>query len=111
MESEKTRARERTAADERQLDQLRTERQGIVADLKPQAIKAYDRIRKKWHGTAIAEAVGGRCSACQIMLRPQFFQELRHAESLMFCESCGRILYYNPPVSFEHDLAAQPHHS
>jgi hypothetical protein len=23
----------------------------------------------------------------------------------MFCESCGRFLYYNPPVSFE-DAAA-----
>jgi hypothetical protein len=27
---------------------------------------------------------------------------------MMFCESCGRILYYNPPVSFEQDLAATP---
>ena len=23
----------------------------------------------------------------------------------MLCESCGRILYYNPPVNFEDDLA------
>ena len=43
------------------------------------------------------------------MLRPQFFQDLRHSEDLMQCESCGRILFYNPPVSFEHDLAAQQH--
>ena len=24
-------------------------------------------------------------------------------------EELGRILFYNPPVSFEHDLAAQQH--
>ena len=53
----------------------------------------------------VAEAVNGRCSACQINLRPQFLQDLRKGDQLMFCESCGRFLYYNPPVSFE-DAAA-----
>jgi hypothetical protein len=28
----------------------------------------------------------------------------------MFCESCGRILYYNPPVSFEMHVATHPTH-
>ena len=48
---------------------------------------------------AVAEAIGGRCSACQITLRPQLFQDLRRGDQLMFCESCGRIVYYNPVIS------------
>jgi predicted nucleic acid-binding Zn-ribbon protein len=87
----------------------KTERKSLVGALKPQVYSAYERIRKKWHGSAVAEATDGRCSACQIMLRPQFFQDLRNTDQLMFCESCGRILFYNPPVSFEQHLAAQPH--
>ncbi len=109
VDAEKARARERTAEDQKQLGILQAERKGLVAGLKPPTYSAYERVRKKWHGMAVAEAADGRCSACQILLRPQFFQDLRHAEQLMFCESCGRILYYNPPVSFEHDLAAQEH--
>ena len=110
VEAEKARARERTATDQKQLDELRTERQQIVASLSKPAYSAYERIRKKWRGgSAVAEAVDGRCSACQILLRPQFYQDLRHSQSMMFCESCGRILYYNPPVSFEEHLTAQPH--
>jgi predicted nucleic acid-binding Zn-ribbon protein len=109
VEGEKTRARERTAIDQKELDQCKTERKGLVGGLKPQVYSAYERIRKKWHGSAVAEATDGRCSACQIMLRPQFFQDLRNTDQLMFCESCGRILFYNPPVSFEQHLAAQPH--
>ena len=109
VEAEKVRARERTAADQAQLDQLQAERKTLVSGLKPQTYSTYERIRKRWHGVAVAEATDGRCSACQIVLRPQFFQDLRNGDDLMFCESCGRILYYNPPVSFEHDLAAQPH--
>ena len=109
VETEKTQARERTAADQKQLEQLQAERKTLVGSLKPQTNSAYTRIRKKWHGHVVAEVQDGRCSACQILLRPQFFQDLRHSDQLMFCESCGRILYYNPPVSFENDLAAQQH--
>ena len=106
VEAEKAQARERTAVDQKQLEQLRAERKTLVAALKPQTLRDYERIRKKWHGTVVAEASDGRCGACQIVLRPQFFQDLRHSDELMFCESCGRILHYNPPVSFEQDLAA-----
>jgi len=110
VEAEKARARERTAADQKQMDEAKAERQQLVAALRKSSYSAYERIRKKWRGgSAVAEAVDGRCSACQILLRPQFFQDLRHSEEMMFCESCGRILYYNPPVSFEEHLAAHPH--
>jgi predicted nucleic acid-binding Zn-ribbon protein len=109
VEAEKARALERTAADQKQLDQFKAERKTVVAGLKPQVYSTYERIRKKWHGQAVAEATDGRCSGCQIVLRPQFFQDLRHADHLLQCESCGRILYYNPPVSFEEHLTAQPH--
>ncbi len=105
VEREKAQARERTAADQKQLDELQSERKQIVAKLKPPTYSAYERIRKKKKGQAVAEAVEGRCGACQIALRPQFFQDLRKRDQLMLCESCGRILYYNPPVSFENDLA------
>ena len=105
VEAEKTEARERTAADQKELDTLRQQRAQSVAAIPKPALAAYDRIRRKWNNTVVAEATNGRCSACQIVLRPQFLQDLRKGDRLMFCESCGRFLYYNPPVSFE-DAAA-----
>ena len=60
-----------------------------------------ERIRKKWNGVVIAEATSGRCAACQIVLRPQYLQDLKKGDHLMTCESCGRFLYYNPPVRVE----------
>jgi hypothetical protein len=44
---------------------------------------------------------GGLCTACHLSLRPQFFQDVRKSEQVLYCESCGRILYYNPPVVVE----------
>ena len=87
VEAEKAQARERTGVDQRQLEQLRAERKSVVSGLKPQTNRDYERVRKKWHGAVVAEITDGRCGACQIVLRPQFFQDLRHSSELMFCES------------------------
>ncbi|MEO8027732.1 MAG: C4-type zinc ribbon domain-containing protein [Bryobacteraceae bacterium] len=105
VDAEKKRARDRMAQDQGFLAEHNTERAKIVAELKPQLVTAYDRIRKKSAGIAIAEVEDGRCSACQITLRQQFQQDLRKGDQVMFCESCGRILYLNPPKSFEADVA------
>jgi predicted nucleic acid-binding Zn-ribbon protein len=104
VDAEKTRARERTAVDQAQLVQLREERKEILSKLSKTTVSSYERIRKKWSGIVIAEVEGGRCTACQIQLRPQYFQELRRGDQLMFCENCGRFLFYNPPVSFENAI-------
>jgi predicted nucleic acid-binding Zn-ribbon protein len=105
VEDEKSRARERTAQDEKFLEQAREMRKSALAGVAPTTVSAYERIRKKWQGSVIAEVEGGRCTACQLMLRPQYFQELKRGEQLMFCEQCGRILFYNPPKSFENGIA------
>src|SRR5579883_804169 len=105
VEKEKNEARERTAADQKQLDQFRAERKAAYEKLPPSTRSACDRIRKKWSGTVAAEAVDGRCSACQIVIRPQYLQDLKRGETLMTCESCGRFLYYIRPVNIE-DVAS-----
>jgi uncharacterized protein len=101
VEGEKKVAREKTAADQAQLDSTKAERAEAAKQIPPNVLSTYEKIRKKWNGLAIAEGTTGRCSACQILLRPQAFQELRKSEKLMLCESCGRFLFYNPAVTVE----------
>jgi predicted nucleic acid-binding Zn-ribbon protein len=106
VESEKEQARERTAADQSAAQELRKERAAIVAQVTPSVYQRYERVRKARRGIGIAEAVDGRCSACNMAMRLQFFQDLKKGDQIMACESCQRILYYNPPVSVE-DLAGE----
>jgi predicted nucleic acid-binding Zn-ribbon protein len=101
VEAEKLQARDRTAADRKEIDGLQAERAAIVPQMTPKVFSEYERIRKGRAGVAIAEAVNGRCSKCNITLRPQFLQELKIGNSIMVCESCRRMIYYNPPRSFE----------
>ncbi len=107
VEEEQQLVRARTAEDERLLQDLRGERTTAVGGVSATVYTVYERIRAKRRGLAVAEAVDGRCSACHMALRPQFYQELRGGQQVMCCESCGRILFYNPPVSFEDVAAAQ----
>jgi predicted nucleic acid-binding Zn-ribbon protein len=101
VDAEKLQARDRTAADQKEIDSLKAERASIVPLMTPKVFSEYERIRKGRAGVAIAEAVNGRCSKCNITLRPQFLQELKIGNSIMVCESCRRMIYYNPPKSFE----------
>ncbi|MGC9198707.1 MAG: zinc ribbon domain-containing protein [Acidobacteriaceae bacterium] len=65
-------------------------------------LSVYDRIAKA-KGTGLSEAVDHKCSACQMMVRPQRWNDLtdrdphsEHANTIFTCESCGRMLYYDP---------------
>lgn len=99
VEAEKASARERTAVDQKALAEAKSQRAALAAELSPAAAVLYERIKKKHPaGPVVADATHGRCTACNMMLRPQYFQDLKTAAKLMQCESCGRMLRYAPPI-------------
>jgi predicted nucleic acid-binding Zn-ribbon protein len=109
VDEEKQRVRKCTTEDEAQLSEFQAQRTTIVKNVPPRIYSSYERIRAKRRGVAVAEAIDdGRCSACHLALRPQFFQDLKSSDQVMFCESCGRILYYNPPADVEAEMTSQP---
>jgi len=105
VEAEKQQAQTRTAADQTAANELQRERSEIVAQVTPGTYRTYERVRKGRRGVAVAEVIDGRCKACNIMLRLQYYQDLRKGDQILLCESCQRILFYNPPVAVE-DLTA-----
>jgi hypothetical protein len=107
VEREKEDARARTAVDQKAVAELQAERKELIGKVGSSAHGEYARIRKARGGLALSEALAGRCSACHMTLRPQFLQDLKKSEKIMNCESCGRIVYYNPPATFE-DLTGEP---
>lgn len=97
VEAEKGVARERTAENKHRLDELKKRRAEIIKTISPSLYSTYERIRKTRKGVAVTEAVEGSCNSCHMTMRPQFYQDLRRDDSVMFCESCGRIIYYTRP--------------
>jgi uncharacterized protein len=106
VESEKESARERTSADQKAAQELRKERASVSSEVTAPVYQRYERVRKGRKGIGVAEAVDGRCTVCNMAMRLQFFQDLKKGDQVMACESCQRILYYNPPVALE-DLTGE----
>jgi hypothetical protein len=94
---ERARAIETIAADKTRLAEVEANRADKRATIGEDALSTYDRIAKS-KGTAVAEALNQKCMACQMMLRPQRWNELRDRDltEMMSCESCGRMLWYDP---------------
>jgi hypothetical protein len=98
LEHERTRATETLAEDKTLLAQVEEKRTAVRAEIGEAPLSTYDRIAKA-KGTAVAEALNQKCTACQMMLRPQRWNDLRdrsNEDTMMTCESCGRLLYYDP---------------
>lgn len=101
IEKEKTEARERTAEDEKQLADWNARRDRARSGVDESLLRQYDRVAK-YRGTGISEVRDHKCLACQVMLRPQTYNEVRSLTRIIECDSCQRILYYDP----SHDTPA-----
>lgn len=89
-----------TDVDER--DRLLARRQELEAAVSKSVRDIYERVRKMRRGVALAEVRDGSCTGCNVLLRPQVYNEVRANESLLTCETCSRILYYiEPPPAAE----------
>lgn len=95
IEKEKAITTQRTAEDEKLLAAAKERREGLRKSVEADLLRHYDRVLK-FRGSAIAEALDHRCSACQVLLRPQIYNDLRSTEKFITCDSCQRILYYDP---------------
>ncbi len=101
-QTQETKGEEAAAAEELQvleadLAVVRTERESLARDLPRDLVAQYTRLLKGRGGLAVARVGADRiCAGCRMSLTPQRFQEVRQSSHILFCENCGRILYYQP---------------
>lgn len=95
VEKEKEDARALTAKDEASLKELQTERTRLRSGVAGDLLELYDRVLRA-RKTALAEAREQRCTACFVLMRPQKWNEVKAGGEVMTCDSCGRILFYDP---------------
>ena len=83
-----------TETNRQRLETLRAERGVKMQALGPAARATYERLSRMRSGFALAEARDYSCMACRMKIRPQVFADIRRGDSIITCESCGRILYF-----------------
>jgi len=95
IETEKEDARKVTAEDQTKLAEWNAKREALRHEISEDTLRQYDRVAK-FRGSGLAEVREQKCMGCQVMLRPQTYNEVKNGEKIMVCESCQRIVYYNP---------------
>jgi hypothetical protein len=103
IEKEKAEARARTAEDERLMAEQNAQREALRSGVSAEVLAHYDRVLSS-RKTAVAEARAQKCVACNVLLRPQTYNEVRSNEQIVACDSCSRILFYDPA----HEAAPEP---
>jgi len=98
LEAERTRSAETLERASTDIATIEAERNNLRAQVSESPLANYDRIAKA-KGSGLSEAIDHKCSACQMMVRPQRWNDLtgrEHEDQIFTCETCGRILFWDP---------------
>jgi hypothetical protein len=101
---EKTDLDARTATLGAEVQRLGKERALVAASVPEELLALYSRVAKQ-RGTGVAEAREGMCQSCHVRMRVQIWVEVRKNDQVFQCESCSRVLFYEPPPP---TLAVEP---
>ncbi len=76
-----------------EIEALRGQRDTLAGPIDPVTLDTYQRIRVNKQGLAVVTLERGTCLGCRINVPSIEIQRARTARDLVFCQSCGRILY------------------
>ncbi|MBN1271581.1 MAG: hypothetical protein JXB26_04855 [Candidatus Aminicenantes bacterium] len=86
---------EQKIAKEKELEELQQKRKEIEPQIPEEQMQLYLNLSKNRIGIALSPIYDEFCSMCHMRIRPQVINELIEKKSIILCENCGRILYWN----------------
>jgi predicted nucleic acid-binding Zn-ribbon protein len=71
----------------------------LESEIPPRERSEFRRLLEKKHGLAVVQVINGSCFACHVKVRPAAMQILKAGREIVYCDSCKRILYWEPKSS------------
>lgn len=76
------------------IKQKEDERKNVSVRMNKYILSTYERVKKVKGGVAVVPVKKRACSGCYKSLPPQRIQEIKKGDTLITCDSCGRILIW-----------------
>ena len=76
----------------KEIEELKNKRNGKAKDLPNSIIRRYAALIKNKNRKAVVFNDNNACSGCGYTIRPQVAIDIKEGISVIYCESCGRIL-------------------
>lgn len=73
--------------------ELAEDREALLSQIDADALAAYENLRARLRGVAVASVEDGVCAACGVAPTSSVLQKARHGELDARCPTCGRILF------------------
>ena len=86
---------------DQQISKWNKEREVFLEKIGSTLMRRYNSWRKRRSSSLVAVIRGQSCGGCHLRLPPQLVNEVRKAQELHTCNSCGRILYWQDEVPEE----------
>ncbi|MCL4300471.1 MAG: hypothetical protein KJ077_32345 [Anaerolineae bacterium] len=92
-QSDQERLAEQQAALKNKLHELKQQRPVMVKVIDPDDLDEYEELRPRKAGRAVAVVKDGICLGCGVAASSSRIQHARAGTELIYCGTCGRILY------------------
>ena len=77
-----------------EVDNLKKERDVLVAALPNSIALLYNQIAAHKQGIVLSPVQGQYCGACKTALRAQVINEVQMGQTIVTCDNCSRVLYF-----------------
>jgi hypothetical protein len=95
FESQKATLAQREAAINKELGELKAERETRSKEVSEDVYERYERLRRSKGGTAVVGIESGNCQGCHLAVTPTVLHKAKSGKEIVTCENCARILYWN----------------
>jgi len=79
-----------------ELDRVNSAKEEIFDKLEDEVVSEYEDLYRRKRGRVVVEvADDGYCMGCRMLLPVNLVEEVKSSEEIVYCENCGRILYWS----------------
>jgi predicted nucleic acid-binding Zn-ribbon protein len=94
VKSEQSRIKHELKEKQKVLQKLERDEKKVTPGLDEELLFKFERIIRSKAGLGIVPLIDGVCTGCFVILPPQFVNDVRASNNIMFCPDCSRILFF-----------------